>query len=425
MKPRITRIVRIKILLILCLTSYILPLTPVFGGQGTSGGRVLLKGIGARPWGLGEAFVAVADDVNTLGYNPAGLEIVPGIEIGAMWLKDFADTSYGGVDYLQPLGRLGTMGLSVHTLQAALLQVNYLDGSSKKIRPEQDYIVTSGYAKRIIGDLSLGVNFKVLHSILAEQSKATAFACDFGLLARFLERFSVGISVQNLGNELTYKGGLASGNYSDSLPLMLRMGVAYRILSGRLNNLLLTGQIDKLQEEKLRKNVGIEYRLGNLFALRGGYGWGYSLSSFTVGLGFNLKWFQIDYGYALMGEMGATHRAGMITRFGSAKKSPAKATKSRRPEKTAKISQKGVNYIWGEVIDDLLMPVSRAVVKVSKEDFVKRWRTNEKGIFKTEELPFGTYELKVWKKGYHSLVKKVEVKKGVPTEVNFVLSREK
>ncbi len=51
-------------------------------GPGTSAATFLELGFGARPLGLGEAYVAVADDVSALHYNPAGLAYAPSLSLG-------------------------------------------------------------------------------------------------------------------------------------------------------------------------------------------------------------------------------------------------------------------------------------------------------------------------------------------------------
>ena len=54
-------------------------------GQGGQGGAFLRIPIGARPAGMGNAFVSVSDDANALYFNPGGLYQIKGISLGAMW----------------------------------------------------------------------------------------------------------------------------------------------------------------------------------------------------------------------------------------------------------------------------------------------------------------------------------------------------
>jgi len=83
------------------------------GGQraGTSAGTFLKIGVGARPVGMGEAFVAVANDPSTIYWNPAGLAGLQRKEVTASHVDWPADVSYDfvaavpGMNLLQFGGR--------------------------------------------------------------------------------------------------------------------------------------------------------------------------------------------------------------------------------------------------------------------------------------------------------------------------------
>jgi hypothetical protein len=60
----------------------------------------------------------------------------------------------------------------------------------------------------------------------------------------------------------------------------------------------------------------MEYWYREIFALRAGYKIGYDLDSFTCGVGFVWKNFQLDYGWGMSGsKMGDNHRFSLTTRF--------------------------------------------------------------------------------------------------------------
>ena len=77
-------------------------LIPLLGGQraGISSLQFLKLGAGARAAGMGEAFVAVADDASALYYNPAGLAQFDDNEImftHTTWLIDLEHEFLGAV----------------------------------------------------------------------------------------------------------------------------------------------------------------------------------------------------------------------------------------------------------------------------------------------------------------------------------------
>jgi len=64
-----------KIIFVIALTfTFQLSALSLFAaGPGTTGATFLKLGVGSRPVAMGEAFVAVADDINALFWNPSGL----------------------------------------------------------------------------------------------------------------------------------------------------------------------------------------------------------------------------------------------------------------------------------------------------------------------------------------------------------------
>ena len=76
----------------------------------TSGADFLLVNTGARPDALGGAFSAVADDVNTLTYNPAGLANIRLPEAGYGRYDFVAGIHYDFVGLASPLGDYGVLG---------------------------------------------------------------------------------------------------------------------------------------------------------------------------------------------------------------------------------------------------------------------------------------------------------------------------
>jgi len=54
---------------------------------------------------MGEAFVALANDVNALNFNPAGLAHIRKHEISIMYLDSLVDTWFGFIGYAHPLER--------------------------------------------------------------------------------------------------------------------------------------------------------------------------------------------------------------------------------------------------------------------------------------------------------------------------------
>jgi len=74
---------------------------------GTSSGTFLKIGVGARAVGLGESFVAVANDPSAIYWNPAGLASVQRQEVAFSHVSWPGDVNYEHVAWVVPARRLG------------------------------------------------------------------------------------------------------------------------------------------------------------------------------------------------------------------------------------------------------------------------------------------------------------------------------
>ena len=74
---------------------------------GTASGTFLKIGIGARATGLGEAFVAVANDPTAIYWNPAGLASIQRQELAISHVEWPADIRFEHLALVLPVRRLG------------------------------------------------------------------------------------------------------------------------------------------------------------------------------------------------------------------------------------------------------------------------------------------------------------------------------
>ena len=78
----------------------------IHDGAGTVGAAFLKIEGGSRPAGLGGAFAGLANDINTIFWNPAGLTTVHDRELTAMQHFSFADINNQTIGYAQRIERL-------------------------------------------------------------------------------------------------------------------------------------------------------------------------------------------------------------------------------------------------------------------------------------------------------------------------------
>lgn len=101
----------------------------------------------------------------------------------------------------------------------------------------------------------------------------------------------------------------------DSLPLTIKTGVSYKTVLTEEHKITSSLDIVKLNDDSIKEQIGIEYWLKNMIALRLGYKIGYDLTSFTCGLGLAYQSYKIDYGFAPMGELNSIHRISFTISF--------------------------------------------------------------------------------------------------------------
>lgn len=189
---------------------------------GTLGAAFLNIESGSRPVGMGGAFAGLADDVNSLFYNPAGLTSVDYREFTAMqnfWLSGINNESVGYAQRVPFGGERGVLGMS---FLGAFSEIEARSGQSDE--PDRAFTASSfaiglSYGHELAEGVSLGGTVKFINQEF-DTEDSTGFAGDAGVLLAG-DRFSAGASLQNLGS-------LSSG---ESLPVNFRAGGAIHLIT--------------------------------------------------------------------------------------------------------------------------------------------------------------------------------------------------
>ncbi len=272
---------------------------------GTCVGQFLKIGVGARPCGMGEAFSAVADDVNAIYWNPAGLMQIRGKEGTFMHSEWLYDLKYEFLAYCQPTQK------GVNAFSITYLRMGDMEGRDKDENPlgdfgAYDYALSMAYAIPANNNLYTGITGKIIHQKIEKES-AKAIALDIGIL--YLEPAKQGLKLaavlQNLGTKLKFV------QEDESLPLTYKFGAAYN-----KNKLTLAGDLTKPQDNDARANIGVEYLHTQNLAFRLGYNSQNDLDKgWTLGAGFKSNSIQFDYGFIPYGELDNAHRFSLTRRF--------------------------------------------------------------------------------------------------------------
>jgi outer membrane protein OmpA-like peptidoglycan-associated protein len=283
---------------------------------GTTSAQFLKLAPGARPAAMGEAFTGLADDINAIYWNPAGLKRIDDKEVSATRAQWIGDTSFNWLAYAQDALR-GKLGISFMYLGSGDIQKYDNAGNARSETYNVfDSALTVSYAKKI-KQMLVGINVKYLYSKLEDESAAGA-AVDIGILKEIPGRhnISVGLAVQNIGN------GLKFVKESAPLPLNVNAGIACKLLKERL---ILTSDLNFPSDYDASAHIGAEYKqkLGDFDVLpRLGYKttnirYMNALSGVSLGFGINFSSVCINYAWVPYWELGATHRIDIGFKFGS------------------------------------------------------------------------------------------------------------
>ncbi len=288
--------------LLLCLTDI------SFAGTGAT--EDLSKiGTGARPMGMGRAFVAVADDVNSIFMNPAGLGLTTGWQATSMYTSLFeGELNYvvlGGANQFS----FGKMGLGMISTGTGQLISPSPSGASYFDYYDRLFIVS--YAKSdpiLIGNSRLlaGLNLKFFQKGFSgsENNSGRGIDMDLGLVMAMENGTTVGITAQNiLPTSIVWDTGA-----SDSIPAVIKLGAARRFMQEKLL-LAIDADIPAGRNTPVTFHTGCEYQASEQLRLRAGLDQNISAATavntgVSAGVGLFLHKISFDYAYRPFSESG-------------------------------------------------------------------------------------------------------------------------
>ncbi|HAM38165.1 MAG TPA: hypothetical protein DCP53_02000 [Elusimicrobia bacterium] len=272
--------------------------------SGTTGFTFLKIAQGARATAMGECYVGLADDVNAIYFNPAGLSQTTMHEVSASYVIWFEDISKSYVGYVHPPFNFGTVGLSINYIAIPFEKRTIEDDNNYSKVTLANYVISAAYGKKISEKISAGAVIKIISEDLDTKTNS-GFAVDLGGLYKMKETFNLGLSLQNIGGNDT--------------PMNLRLGVLKNLMDKKLS--LLSDLYYGLADGTMSLGLGGEYKLNDYFCPRLGYRARFNnsnltgLAGFTAGFGLKYQKYNLDYVLAPYGELGTTHRLDFIIKF--------------------------------------------------------------------------------------------------------------
>jgi len=304
------------------------------GGQrvGTSSGTFLKIGVGARPVGMGEAFVAVANDPSTIYWNPAGLAGLLRKEVTFSHTEWPADVNYDFVAAVLPVEKLGgSLGIQFGALRTDLAETDELHpyGTGRKFS-YSDFVGGLSYARRFTDKLLIGFTGKFVHEDLGSDVGGTTVSnwlVDVGSIYYVgFGSLRIGVALANFGPDFQPGGSFTSPTTSDVLdydsfnpPTQFRYGLAWEPIESKDVRVTTSFEVSQPADDQQAIKAGVEGTVRHALSLRTGYNFNADEIKWSAGAGIygDIKTTRatVDYAYSDGGLLGAIHRVSLGVRF--------------------------------------------------------------------------------------------------------------
>jgi len=300
---------------------------------GTTAAQFLKIGAGARSIALGGAYAALADDILSIYWNPAGLARIGGNGEAtfnhAEWL---ADTQYDFAAFSLNIGTFGALGFQItsfRTPEEPVRTIRFPEGTGQ-FWDANSIALGVTFAKNLTDRFAIGVTGKFIQeNIFNETARGAAF--DLGVLYKTpFNNLTLGASITNFGTKMRLDGRDILFNEdpplgeqgtvdevpakfeldSYEIPLNLRFGLAWRVMRNENMEIIATADGVHPNDNTEYVNSGVEVGFKNILFLRGGYKALFLENSdqgatFGVGLRYDAVGanFKFDFGWADYGRL--------------------------------------------------------------------------------------------------------------------------
>lgn len=258
---------------------------------------------GVRPQGMGNSFVAVADDVNAIYWNPAGLALIKDQQVQASWQDRFGlGIQYNYISYAQP-----NYGASWAHQDASGFLLGGGDYTSD--------IFTFAGATQIDESTFVGGALKFIKldfsppgncPTTCRTSSSDGYALDVGIMHRVDPQTTVGAVIREATSSVKNSSASSNDRYDNNILIGF---------SRKMNDkTLLALQFGNLGKDTTI-HLGVESRLQENLVVRAGY----DDEIWTAGIGLMQDRWELNYAYIndnnIQGSNEGSHKFGGTLHF--------------------------------------------------------------------------------------------------------------
>ena len=297
-------------------------------------------GVGARPLGMGKAYVGLADDTSAIFLNPAGLSRNDNLNLMSMSGSLLGDVNYIvlGASDISPMGKFGfgfinaaVGGIPLTAVTgsgstAAVVQTGLTDYNSSLIVFSYGSKLSRFLKNGAGSNVALGVNLKYFLQGFSgggasmQDTRGGGMDADLGFLWDVNRWMTMGLNFQNfLPESFGGKFVWQKNDVTEGIPMVTRFGGRFKILgpSGlRLSaeqkfDLMIDSENISAQNRPVVMHAGVEYYPFEMLCLRAGLdqkprateaGTGVD-NNMTAGVGIVVGGCTFDYAYHQFGDL--------------------------------------------------------------------------------------------------------------------------
>jgi len=280
----------------------------------------LVVSVSPKASSMGEAYSAFGTGADAMFYNPAGMaEMNTPFSAVVNYTQWIADINYYAGAVSWKIGNYGVVGMNVLSVDYGTiigtsldLQKGYVDNGA--LSNVGAYSFGLSYAKAISSAFMVGGNVRYVGQNLGSnnfvdgtsaENDAAKLTFDIGVKYHTLYKdFRFGMAIRNFSSDITRELD------PEQLPLTFTMGGAIDLLDfvdeshGKGTSLTFAADFLHPNNYSERVNMGLEYRVLGIIALRGGYQTNHDLQSWSAGVGINSSvggttW-EVNYSFSKM-----------------------------------------------------------------------------------------------------------------------------